>query len=181
MGFGMAGTGNIVNLKPIKKGERRVGRKPGTPNKTTQILKDALLDAATAVGFPMEVTLLDDDGVPTDIIKLKKTGKDGMQGDKTALSYWFPKLVEAGIPLPKTKIIHMPEKAQKVIWKWFDGKAGDDATELSFATFIVELQAAPSRRASAVLAASPARRTRPHRYSRMRCWMQQQRLASQWR
>jgi hypothetical protein len=28
----------------------------------------------------MEVTLLDDDGVPTDIIKLKKTGKDGMQG-----------------------------------------------------------------------------------------------------
>jgi hypothetical protein len=56
MGFGMAGTGNIVNLKPIKKGERRVGRKPGTPNKTTQILKDALLDAATAVGFPMEVT-----------------------------------------------------------------------------------------------------------------------------
>jgi hypothetical protein len=80
MGFGMAGTGNIVNLKPIKKGERRVGRKPGTLNKTTQILKDALLDAATAVGFPEEITLLDDAGTPTDIIKLKKTGKDGTQG-----------------------------------------------------------------------------------------------------
>jgi hypothetical protein len=41
--------------------------------------------------------------------------------DKTALSYWFPKLVEAGIPVPKTKIVKMPDKAQKVIWKLFDG------------------------------------------------------------
>jgi hypothetical protein len=38
------------------------------------------LDAASAVGFPEEITLLDDDGKPTEIIKLKKTGKDGMQG-----------------------------------------------------------------------------------------------------
>jgi hypothetical protein len=40
--------------------------------------------------------------------------------DKTALSYWYPKLVEAGIPVPKTTIIKMPLEAQKVPWKWFD-------------------------------------------------------------
>jgi hypothetical protein len=56
------------------------GRKPGIPNKTTQVLKDALLDAASALGFPEEITLVDDDGKPTGVIKLKKTGVDGMTG-----------------------------------------------------------------------------------------------------
>jgi hypothetical protein len=56
----MAGIGNIVNLKPNKKGGRLGGRKAGTPNKNTRILKDALLDAASAIGFPEEITLLDD-------------------------------------------------------------------------------------------------------------------------
>ena len=51
----MAGTGNVVNLKPNKKGERGGGRQAGTPNKNTRILKDALLDAASALGFPEEV------------------------------------------------------------------------------------------------------------------------------
>jgi hypothetical protein len=62
--------------------------------------------------------------------------------DKTALSYWFPKLVEAGIPVPKTKIVQMPANAQRVIWNWFDGKAGDAADQPSFNTFITELRAA---------------------------------------
>jgi hypothetical protein len=69
--------GNIVNLKSNKKGERGQqrlgGRRMGTPNKTTQILKYALLDAASELGFPEEVTLLDDDGRPTGVIRLKKT------------------------------------------------------------------------------------------------------------
>jgi hypothetical protein len=60
--------------------ERSGGRKAGTPNKNTKILKDALLDAAAALGFLEEVTLLDDDGRPTDVIKLVKTGVDGMTG-----------------------------------------------------------------------------------------------------
>jgi hypothetical protein len=73
---------NVVELKTTKnkKGERRGGRKAGTPNKTTQILKDALLDAAAALGFPEEVTLVDDDGQPTGVIKFRKTGIDGMTG-----------------------------------------------------------------------------------------------------
>jgi hypothetical protein len=40
---------NTEGLRPIKKGERR-GRKPGKPNKTTRILKDALLMAAELEG-----------------------------------------------------------------------------------------------------------------------------------
>jgi len=37
---------NVFELKTNKKGQRNGGRKTGVPNKTTQILKDALLDAA---------------------------------------------------------------------------------------------------------------------------------------
>jgi hypothetical protein len=52
--------------------------------------------------------------------------------DKTALSYWYPKLVEAGIPVPRTKIVKMPDKARKVIWKLFDGIVldGEDLSKL---------------------------------------------------
>jgi len=73
--------GNVVDGKFKKNdGRKRPGRPPGSPNKTTQILKDALLGAASELGFLEEITLLDDDGQPTGIIKLKKTGVDGMQG-----------------------------------------------------------------------------------------------------
>ncbi len=36
-----------------KPGERRGGRQKGTPNKTTQLLKDAILLAAERVGDPL--------------------------------------------------------------------------------------------------------------------------------
>jgi hypothetical protein len=38
------------NLIPFKKGERRVGRQKGTLNKTTTLLKDAILKAAELLG-----------------------------------------------------------------------------------------------------------------------------------
>src|SRR5437762_11218628 len=41
----------LANLKPFKPGEHRVGRKPGTPNKFTQALKDICLEAITIAGF----------------------------------------------------------------------------------------------------------------------------------
>lgn len=41
---------------------------------------------------------------------------------KTDLSYWFPIIEAAGIPVPKTKIIPITETAQKMIWGLFDGK-----------------------------------------------------------
>jgi len=46
--------------------------------------------------------------------------------DKTSLSYWFPKLVEAGLPVPKTKILKMPKEASASIWALFDGEEGGD-------------------------------------------------------
>lgn len=60
--------------------------------------------------------------------------------DKTALSYWFPKLEAAGIPVPKTKILAMPKRAQEDIWAWFDGKEGGGGLK----PFIEELSAAAS-------------------------------------
>lgn len=42
--------------------------------------------------------------------------------DKTALSWWFPKLEAAGLPVPITKLIEMPVAAQESIWAAFDGK-----------------------------------------------------------
>jgi len=43
---------------------------------------------------------------------------------KTALSYWFPKIEAAGIPVPRTKILRMPREAREAIWAAFDGKGG---------------------------------------------------------
>jgi hypothetical protein len=44
--------------------------------------------------------------------------------DRTALSYWFPKLLAAGLPVPKTAILQMPRDAQEEVWAAFDGKEG---------------------------------------------------------
>lgn len=57
--------------------------------------------------------------------------------DKTALSYWFPKLQAAGLPVPKTIIISMPKDAQKAVWAWFDGEKNGDMKP-----FITEIEKA---------------------------------------
>lgn len=44
--------------------------------------------------------------------------------DKTALSYWFPKIEAAGLLVPQTRIVNMPVLAQENLWAWFDGKEG---------------------------------------------------------
>ncbi len=53
--------------------------------------------------------------------------------DKTALSYWFPIIEAAGLPVPKTIILKMPEEAQKEIWAMFDGIAPDGVANPFFA------------------------------------------------
>lgn len=58
--------------------------------------------------------------------------------EKTALSYWFPQIEAAGVPVPRTKIIAMSLEAQKSIWQWFDGKDGTGAEK----PFLEELKAA---------------------------------------
>src|SRR5258708_21148579 len=64
-------------------------------------------------------------------------GFSEMRREKTALSYWFPKIEAAGIPVPRTTIVHMPKEAQEAIWAAFDGKEGGDPKP-----FFAELTAA---------------------------------------
>ena len=61
-----------------------------------------------------------------------------MREDRTALSWWFPKIEAAGVPVPRTTIIKMPKEAQESIWQWFDGKSGNGAEK----PFLAELKAA---------------------------------------
>lgn len=52
--------------------------------------------------------------------------------DKTALSYWFPLIEAAGVPVPRTKIIKMPKDVAEDIWAAFDGE-GDGKPLVRFA------------------------------------------------
>ena len=54
--------------------------------------------------------------------------------DRTALSYWFPKLVAADLPVPETAPIPMPARAQEDIWRIFDGKEMTGAAQPFFDT-----------------------------------------------
>lgn len=57
--------------------------------------------------------------------------------DRTALSYWFPKLVAAGLPVPETRLFSMPPEAERDIWNLFDGKSTDNG----ISAFIWQLSA----------------------------------------
>jgi len=59
--------------------------------------------------------------------------------DKNALSYWFPKIAAAGLPVPKTVIVEMPEEATCVVWEALDGQDAPVENVLSFDIFIATL------------------------------------------
>jgi hypothetical protein len=40
--------------------------------------------------------------------------------DLSFLSHWFPLIEAAGLPVPKTIILEMPEAARKDVWEAFD-------------------------------------------------------------
>lgn len=40
----------------------------------------------------------------------------------TRLSYWFPFIEDAGLPVPKTRLIRATAGEEAVMWKFFDGK-----------------------------------------------------------
>lgn len=62
--------------------------------------------------------------------------------DKTALSYWFPFIEAARLPVPKTKIIVMPALAQECIWAAFDGQDGNPEQKSALETFFGEVRSA---------------------------------------
>lgn len=59
------------------------------------------------------------------------------QVDRTALSYWFPLIEAAGLPVPRTKIFKMPRDAQEVVLAGMDGRDGGDGL-LKFARDIAQ-------------------------------------------
>lgn len=42
--------------------------------------------------------------------------------DKTCMSYWFPKLFAAGLPVPTTHLLSMPQEAFRDVFRVFDGE-----------------------------------------------------------
>jgi hypothetical protein len=68
-------------VNAFKKGHKKVGgRPPGRRNILTNDLKEALLEAATRVGFVREVDILDKDGKPTGKTKPEWDGDGGLAG-----------------------------------------------------------------------------------------------------
>ena len=42
--------------------------------------------------------------------------------DRNCLSYWFPKLEAAGIPVPNTELVKIPWSIREAMFSVFDGK-----------------------------------------------------------
>lgn len=70
--------------------------------------------------------------------------RDGIPdvGDKTALSYWFPKLVDAGLPVPETRFCVMPQAAREAVFAllW-----GENADQSPVEPFLAELRGQAER------------------------------------
>lgn len=65
-----------------------------------------------------------------------------MTADKTALSYWFPKLEAARLPVPRTIMLSMPGLAMAAIWKAFDGQDGTPEERSAADRFVDDLKLA---------------------------------------
>lgn len=64
-----------------------------------------------------------------------------MRQDLTALSYWFPKIEAAGVPVPRTVLLDMQRAAQECVFAAFDGDSGPDNGS-ALTTFLDEIDAA---------------------------------------
>ena len=67
-----------------------------------------------------------------------------MDYSKNCLSYWFPRLLDAGIPVPRTEIVQMSGEAARDVYGVFDGRPMTSITSASHA-FFDELLAACKR------------------------------------
>ncbi len=50
-----------------------------------------------------------------------------MTQDRNCISFWLPKLIEAGLPVPKTELVRMPSEALESIYHIMDGKLSTGA------------------------------------------------------
>jgi hypothetical protein len=60
--------------------------------------------------------------------------------DRNCLSWWFPRIAAAGLPVPRTEIVEMPAGAREAVWRAFDGEEGGDPEET--ARFLKDLRTA---------------------------------------
>ena len=58
--------------------------------------------------------------------------------DKTSMSYWFPLIEAAGLPVPKTKFVEMTDTCRRMIWDLFDGKSSGNPEPEPFFAKIAE-------------------------------------------
>ena len=70
-----------------------VAARPVRQTLNSVVLKEALLNASLAIGFPQEVKVLDEDGQPTGEIKMISTGEGGTQGYLEWLGLNHPRTV----------------------------------------------------------------------------------------
>lgn len=52
--------------------------------------------------------------------------------NKTSMSYWFPRIEAAGLPVPKTKFVEMTNTCRRIFWDTFDGEKIDFTDEPFF-------------------------------------------------
>lgn len=45
-----------------------------------------------------------------------------LREDRTSMTFWLPRLVEAGLPVPKTKMVLASEDELRDVWRVFDGE-----------------------------------------------------------
>jgi hypothetical protein len=64
------------------------------------------------------------------------------QIDKTALSYWFPKIEAAGVPVPKTTLVHMPKEAHMCVAQGLWGETPTPECAAAYSDFIAKLSEA---------------------------------------
>lgn len=49
--------------------------------------------------------------------------------DRTSMAYWFPKIAEVGLPVPKTALVTMSDEEGADVWRLFDGLPPTKASE----------------------------------------------------
>lgn len=55
-----------------------------------------------------------------------------MSDDKNNLAYWFPLIRDAGLPVPKTKILTVPDQVYEFYLEAMDGAVGDDKAVIAW-------------------------------------------------
>lgn len=67
------------------------------------------------------------------------------QIDKTALSYWFPKIKAAGVPVPETIIVPMAIEAQNFVGQTLWGEEPPPDRRAAYESFLAELTEAAAK------------------------------------